>query len=49
MPKPKGWTEAELRERDRIAEALMRERHMKKKNAYAVATWRVEHKAKEGK
>lgn len=42
MPKPEGWTEAEVKKRDEIAESLMRKRKFKKKNAYALATWIVQ-------
>lgn len=47
MPKPEGWTEAQLKERDRIAEGIIKHKKAKKKNAYAIATYRVEHAKKE--
>lgn len=39
MPKPEGWTESEVKRRDKIAESLMKKRKFKKQNAYALATW----------
>lgn len=40
MPKPRGWTDAMLRKRDRIAKALIRKGWDKSK-AYAIATQKV--------
>lgn len=40
MPKPRGWTDAMLRKRDRIVKALLRKGWSEQK-AYAVATAEV--------
>ncbi len=45
MPKPKGWTAAMLRKRDRIVKGLLK-RGVKESRAYAIATSLVKRKAR---
>ena len=45
MPKPKGWTVAMLRKRDRIVKGLMK-RGVSESRSYAIATSLVEKRSK---
>ncbi len=47
MPRPKGWTEAQLAKRDRIAKAL-REQGTEEGRSYAIATAAVERGRRKG-
>ena len=40
MPKPKGWTDREVKHRDKIAEALMRKGFLSEQ-AFAIATHKI--------
>jgi uncharacterized protein YdaT len=42
MPKPQGWSDAELRKRDEIKDALMKDRGFSESRAYAIATAQVQ-------
>lgn len=43
MPKPEGWTDADLKKRDKLADKLQKEKRLKKSNSFALATWIVNH------
>jgi hypothetical protein len=48
MPKPKGWTDAMLRKRDRIVKGMMK-KGIKEPRAYALATALVKKHARRQK